>query len=160
VNCVVEVVDQVGLTGGDQPIVELVKAVLQAEGVAGELVVALVDEKTITDLNRRYRGLEEPTDVLSFRALEGAADWPRTLGDEAAGELIVCPAVVARYALEDGRSANLQLSWTLIHGVLHLLGYDHEADQGEMRVREQALVDALGPLSRVLPALAEKGKPW
>ena len=158
-NPAVEVVDQVGLPGSEQPLGELVRAVLQAERADGELVVALVDEETITELNGRYRGLDEPTDVLSFRSPEETGDWPRTPGDEATGELIVCPAVVARYALEDGRSGSLQLSWTLIHGVLHLLGYDHETDQGEMRDREQALLRALEPLARALPTLAENGKP-
>ncbi len=151
----IEVVDEVGLAGGDRQVVELVNAVLHAENAEGALVVALVDEPTITQLNREYRSLEEPTDVLSFRRADEVGNWPGT--PDELGEVIVCPAVVARYAAEGGRPWNLQLGWTLIHGVLHVLGYDHECDQGEMRQREQALLESLAPLVAALPVLAQTG---
>ena len=151
----VDVVDATGLVAGHGAVQGLVEAVLAAEGLPGEVAVAFVDEAAIADLNGRYRDAEGPTDVLSFDY--GAEDptgsgWPggaapdaRALagGAAVAGEIAVCPQVVIRYAAEEGRDPTVQLGWTLIHGVLHLVGYDHETDQGEMREREQELLGLL-----------------
>ena len=164
----VDVVDATGLVADHEAVCGLVEAVLTAEGLLRQVAVAFVDEAAIADLNCRYRDAEGSTDVLSFDySPEDAADagWPEweatdapaTVGvDQAgemamAGEIVVCPQVVIRYAAEDGRDPTLQLGWTLIHGVLHLAGYDHETDQGEMRAREQEL---LGRLSDRVGALA------
>lgn len=160
----VEVIDQAGVCGSDRPLRELAEAVLQAEGATGGLVIVLVDEPAITELNRRYRGVEECTDVLSFReadapAWQDAAPVAGDAGDDL-GEVLVCPAVVCRYAREDERPENLQLGWTLVHGVLHLLGYDHEVDRGEMRRREEELLAAFAPLVAALPTLASDEEPW
>lgn len=152
----VEVVDQVGLGAVERPVADLVQGVLEAEGAHGQLVVAFVDEQTVAGLNRRYRGLDEPTDVLSFPDAGESGAW--SSGDDL-GELVVCPTVVSRYAREDGRPGSIQLGWTLIHGSLHLLGYDHEADHGEMRRREAELLAALAPLVQALPLLAQTGTP-
>ena len=142
----VEVVDQIGLGQIEGPVSDLVKAVLEVEGAQGAVVVAFVDEQAITRLNAEYRGLEEATDVLSFRYADGAAGWPEREASPDLGEVIVCPAVVRRYADEEGGSASTQLGWTLIHGILHLVGYDHEHDDGQMREREQDLLGRLGLL--------------
>jgi len=82
----------------------------------GHLSVELVDEERIRDLNREHRGIDGPTDVLSF-PIDGAgpAAGPRELGD-----VVICPEHTA-----DLREAT-------VHGVLHLCGYDHETDGGEM----------------------------
>ncbi len=150
----VEVVDQVGAGLSDRPLRELAEAVLRAEGAAGGLVIVLVDEPAMAELNSRYRGAEGSTDVLSFRESDAPA-WCDT-GDDL-GEVVVCPAVVSRYAVEDDRGESLQLGWTLVHGVLHLLGYDHEVDRGEMRRREEELLAALASLVAALPPLASDG---
>jgi probable rRNA maturation factor len=157
----VDVVDATGSVAGHGAVRGLVEAVLAAEGLPGQVAVAFVDEAVITDLNRRYRDAEGPTDVLSFdysaedSAGAGwpggeAADEPGLAGSGAvageavvAGEIAVCPQVVIRYAAEEGQDPIIQLGWTLIHGVLHLAGYDHETDQGEMREREQELLRRL-----------------
>lgn len=153
----VEVVDGTGLVSGEGSVTDLIAAVLGAEDASGAAAVAFVDEHVIVELNRRYRGLEGPTDVLSFRYSDDETHWPDQSGPETVGvgglferdtspdlgEVIVCPRVVRRYALEEGGDPNRQLGWTLIHGVLHLLGYDHERDEGEMRLREQALLEEL-----------------
>jgi probable rRNA maturation factor len=82
----------------------------------GHLALALVDEAEIRRLNREHRDLDRPTDVLSFPVDERtAAVGPRELGD-----VVICP----RHA-ED-------LNEAVVHGVLHLCGYDHETDDGEM----------------------------
>ena len=92
-------------------------ATLAAAGVRdGHLSVALVDQRRIQELNRAHRGRDEPTDVLSF-PIDGAVDvaGPRELGD-----VVICPDHTA------------DLIEATVHGVLHLCGYDHETDDGEM----------------------------
>ncbi len=158
-SIVVEVVDETGLGLPADGLAELVRAVLDREGAEGALVVALVEEQAIVALNCRDRGLPESTDVLSYCAEDDDTDWPgASEGDDEPpdlGEVIVCPAVVSRYAEEGGCEASHQLAWTVIHGVLHVLGYDHEGDEGEMRLREQALLEELGPLARALSLPAD-----
>jgi probable rRNA maturation factor len=162
---VVDVADGTGLVAGHDAVKDLVNAVLEAEGLEGAVSVAFVDEASIADLNGRYREAEGPTDVLSFDyaaapewvEAEGGAEWPADGAEEAAagqgavsGEVVVCPQVVLRYAAEEGREPVIQLGWTLIHGTLHLAGYDHETDRGEMREREQLLLARLAPRVQAL----------
>ena len=94
-----------------------VAAALAAAGVGdGHVAVELVSAERIRELNREHRGVDAPTDVLAF-PVDGAgpAPGPRELGD-----VVICP----------GHSADLvEVS---VHGVLHLCGYDHETDDGEM----------------------------
>ena len=94
-----------------------VDATLQAAGVSqGHLSVELVDEASIRKLNREHRDHDEPTDVLSFPIDEGGAVvGPRELGD-----VVICPDHTA------------DVVEATVHGVLHLCGYDHETDDGEM----------------------------
>jgi len=143
----------------EEAVVALARAVLEAEAADGALVVVFVEEPVIADLNLRFRGLHESTDVLSFPEESFVGNWPGdrlsrapVVGDGPAvrelGELLVCPAVVRRYAAEEGNEVDRQLAWTIIHGVLHLLGYDHEIDRGEMRECEQALLAELASAGR------------
>ena len=101
-----------------------VAAALAAAGVEeGHLAVELVEEERIRELNREHRGRDEPTDVLAFPVDElGPTAGPRELGDVA-----ICP----RHCTDVTEAA--------VHGVLHLCGYDHETDRGEM-LRVQAEV--------------------
>ncbi len=153
-SVVVEVVDETDLGLPTDRLAELVRAVLKREEAEGAIVVALVEEQAIAELNRRDRGLLEPTDVLSYCAGDDDIEWPGVFEGEGVppdlGEVIVCPAVVRRYAKEGDCEPGRQLAWTVIHGVLHVLGYDHERDDGEMRLREQALLEELGRLARAL----------
>ena len=144
------------------PVKDLVMAVLDAEGCAGGVVVAFVGEHAMVELNGRYRGQEGPTDVLAFQEAD-SVEWGGPLADASGpaasasargddlGEVVVCPAVVYRYAGEDNMDARTQMGWTLIHSVLHLVGYDHEVDDGEMRLREQGLMRELAYLVEALP---------
>jgi probable rRNA maturation factor len=145
VSVKVEVALQPGQSKVRGPVRDLVKAVLAAERASGLVAVAFVDDIDIAELNARFRGVDSSTDVLSFRQADSSVDWPdHTKGGETdLGEVVVCPAVVARYALEEGGSPETQLGWTVLHGVLHLLGYDHEKDNGEMREREEVLLSEL-----------------
>jgi probable rRNA maturation factor len=109
---------------------------------AAELSVAIVDPDEIAHLNERYRGVEGPTDVLSFGCDEVcAAD-----GDEpiALGDVVIAPAIAALQAEELGVTVESELNLLLTHGILHLLGYDHETDEDAavMQERERALLQA------------------
>ena len=93
----------------------------------GHLALALVDEREIARLNREHRRLDEPTDVLSFPVDEaGPSAGPRELGD-----VVICPEHTA------------DLPEAVVHGVLHLCGYDHEADDGEMLALQRDVLAAL-----------------
>lgn len=152
----VDVSDHTGLVSDREAVVRLVEAVLQAEGAQGAVSVAFVGEAEIAALNRRYRGVGGPTDVLAFCTETREAEWPGV--EDEAGEIVVCPHVVLRYAAEEGDTPSRQLGWTLVHGVLHLLGYDHEHDQGEMRRRERELLERLsGLVGALMIGRAEDG---
>ena len=103
------------------------EAALAAAGLDGHLAVELVDEDRIRELNRDHRGRDEPTDVLSFPVDEaGPAAGPRELGD-----VVICPEHTA------------DLEEAAVHGVLHLCGYDHETDDGEMLDLQQRVLRGL-----------------
>ena len=105
------------------------EAALRAAGVdAGHLSVELVGEDRIRELNRAHRGLDESTDVLSFPIdEEGSVPGPRELGD-----VVICP------------EQTVDLAEATVHGVLHLCGYDHENDDGEMLELQDAAMTELG----------------
>ena len=114
-----------------------VRSALAAEGVqSGEVGVAFVDERRIAELNAEHRGKPSPTDVLSF-PIDGRAllpdGVPRQLGD-----LVVCPAVAS--------AEGTPIATLLVHGVLHLVGYDHETDGGAMLVRQNELLSEVAPV--------------
>ena len=104
------------------------EAALAAAGVgAGHLAVAFVEAEEIARLNREHRDLDRPTDVLSFPVDEtGPVVGPRELGD-----VVICPEHT-----ED-------LTEAVVHGVLHLCGYDHEADDGEMLALQDRVMAGL-----------------
>lgn len=97
----------------------------------GEVAIALVTDAHMRKLNRTYRGVDKPTDVLSF-----PSDVPDMLGD-----IVVAKGVAERQAKEHGHAVQTELRVLALHGLLHLLGYDHEAkdDGGRMRRAEERL---------------------
>lgn len=139
---------------------DLVLATLHAEGVRGacELSVFFIDEKAITDLNLEHMGKQGPTDVLAF-PLDGVEiaesqgpgaltrgpdrshpdhdDMPTLLGD-----VLLCPEVAARQAPEHAGNLDDELALLLVHGTLHILGYDHDTPEATevMRVRERTIL--------------------
>lgn len=118
-------VDEAGLA-------DLARATLVQEGLLDvELSVSFVDEAEIEDLHVRYMDEPGPTDVLSFPLDEDDEDGTRVLGD-----VVICPAVAGRNNPSDP-AAELRL--LIVHGVLHLLGYDHEedAEKAEMWARQE-----------------------
>ena len=95
---------------------------LEAPGKKIDLSVGLVNPEEIAGLNKKYRKKDKPTDVLSFGKL----------GDEVA-EIIICPEEVKKNAEESGESFKRELSRVLVHGILHLAGYDHEKKESEAK---------------------------
>jgi probable rRNA maturation factor len=95
----------------------------------GNVTVALVPDRRIQELNRNYRGVDKATDVLSF-----PADEPGLLGD-----VVIARGVARRQAREAGHDLPTELRVLALHGLLHLLGYDHEHDGGRMARLEARL---------------------
>lgn len=121
--------------GATQPAFDSVKlrrlctVALAAAGIQdGHLAIELVDARRIRQLNREHRGVDEPTDVLSFGVDEdGVAHGPRELGD-----VVICP------------QHTRDLCEAVVHGVLHLAGMDHEVDDGEMLALQAELLAWFG----------------
>lgn len=141
--------------------VALAQLALVAERVRpdAELSLLLVDEATMADLHEQFLGLPDPTDVLAFPmddelvepgrqpdqggrgpgAPPETADAPLLVGD-----VVVCPEVARRQAVERGATLEEELDLLVVHGILHLLGHDHEAGEEQaaaMRARERDLLD-------------------
>jgi probable rRNA maturation factor len=126
-----------------RPLTALARRVLNAEHVSGpvELSIAVTDDETVRALNRRYRREDAPTDVLSF-SLEEPAGFPATAGPRPLGEVVISYPTARQQADAGGHAVDEELGHLLTHGILHLLGYDHErpADTRAMRAREEALL--------------------
>ena len=106
---------------------------------AQDATIAFVSDRQIRELNRRFRGIDKPTDVLSFPAEESARPSSINLGDIAISlERAVIQAEENRLALDD------EISQLILHGLLHLCGYDHETDNGQMNRLELRLRKKLG----------------
>jgi probable rRNA maturation factor len=106
-----------------------------------ELSVLVVGPARSRSLNHRYRGQDHATNVLSFPAAGGAPPAAAQLGD-----LVICPQVLRREARAQGKAERAHWMHLVIHGVLHLAGYDHQrpADARRMERREAALLRSLG----------------
>ena len=123
----------------------------------GSVTIALVSDRRIRELNRRFRNLDEVTDVLSFsmegesreRALKGPrngssiARSKKMILDDAApkilGDIAIAVGVARRQARQVGHSLGTEVRVLALHGLLHLLGYDHDQDEGKMRRLERKL---------------------
>jgi probable rRNA maturation factor len=108
--------------------------------VRGAVTVALVSDARIRELNRTYRGKDDATDVLSFGEPDALSFQPSALSPEPfLGEIVIARGVARRQAREAGHSEQTELRVLALHGLLHLLGYDHEHDEGAMRRVEARL---------------------
>jgi len=116
----------------------------------GEVTVALVSDARMRALNRMYRGKDYATDVLSFPAEKGRKGrkgfplqpFPPLL--PTLGDIVIATGVARRQARDLGHSLAVELRILSLHGLLHLLGYDHERDRGRMRTLEQRLLRQSG----------------
>ncbi len=118
-----------------------VSAALKQQHKSGALVVRIVDEDEMTSLNHHYRKKEKPTNVLSFRC-----DLPVKLRGDVLGDIVICATVVANEATQQGKPLVAHWAHMVVHGVLHLLGYDHENDQDAiiMENHEASILNELG----------------
>jgi probable rRNA maturation factor len=127
-----------------------------AVGLRGEVHVLLADDATLRRLNKAFRGKDKATDVLSFPAGDFTTFSSEPDGPGMAGDLAISLETAARQASRFEHTLAQEVRILLLHGLLHLAGFDHERDSGEMAAREADLRQQLG-----LPAglIARAGKP-
>ena len=112
-----------------------------AEEVSGRsFSIAFVSDRRMTELNKFFRGKNTTTDVLSFPS-EREEFEP---DDQNLGDIVISAEQARKQAMENGLTLELEIKQLILHGVLHLCGYDHETDDGEMNARELELREALG----------------
>lgn len=135
---------------------KLVNAVLEYENCTDdfEVSISFVSNAEIKDLNREYRGIDSVTDVLSFPMLEFEEDYDDELEDDdeeyieeelPLGDIVISVERADEQAKEYGHSFNRELAFLLVHGMLHLLGYDHEKEEEEiiMFQKQEEILDKL-----------------
>jgi probable rRNA maturation factor len=103
----------------------------------GDVSVLLTTNQAIRRLNRQFRRIDKATDVLSFPA-------PRAAAGEVAGDLAISVPTALRQARAQGHSLAVEIKVLILHGLLHLAGFDHETDNGKMARRERLLRGRLG----------------
>ncbi|HWU42885.1 MAG TPA: rRNA maturation RNase YbeY [Bdellovibrio sp.] len=108
------------------------RKVLKAKQTQQELTLVFLDKKPAQKINNEFRGKDYATDVLSFDSMDPSSF----------GELVLCPEVLKRQAKDHGLNFREELGYMLLHGVLHLLGYDHETSENDAR-KMFALQDAV-----------------
>ena len=106
--------------------------------------MCLVDDPTIRRLNCAFRGQDRPTDVLSFPWRNGSAPSKSGRAREPElgaylGDIVISAESARRNARDEGHPTGREILWLILHGALHLLGYDHERDSGEMNRLERRL---------------------
>lgn len=115
---------------------------LQALGKRGEAYVCAMEEEEIKRMNRVHRGIDEVTDVLSFPAVENGEEPP----DGFWGDILLCPARARVQAEEYGHGMLRELAFLTVHGMLHLMGYDHMTppDEANMRQVQRTILERMG----------------
>jgi probable rRNA maturation factor len=136
---------QLAVSGNDIPSEEEFKRwvtiALQELDDAGDVTIRVVDEAEIIELNEKYRHKQGPTNVLSF-----TADIPDVIGTTLLGDVVIAAPVVLREAAEQHKPVKAHWAHMVIHGILHLAGYDHvqERQAVEMEAMESRLLNVLG----------------
>lgn len=110
-----------------------------------EVSLVLVDDERMAELNRRYRGVDGPTDVLSFPMLDGE-ESPSPEEELLLGDIVISAPRALAQAEMYGHSLERELAFLTVHGVLHLLGYDHQTpeDEARMRQRQREILERVG----------------
>ena len=125
---------------------QVAEAVLRHEGNRGQVTVVVTDDVGIQELNCDFLGIDAPTDVLSFGAQEAAGPFVAApdAGNYLGDVIVSYPRAVAQ-AAEQGHPAGQELDLLVVHGLLHLLGYDHatEAEQAVMWARQDGILNGL-----------------
>lgn len=134
----------------------LAQHILRAVGEAkAELSLELIGDARIRRLNREYRKQDRVTDVLAFPMREAVLPQGKGPTTNMLGDVVISLPTAFRQAREAGRSIDVELTTLLIHGVLHLCGYDHERNPREatrMSRREQKVLQMISPVPRLIRA--------
>lgn len=119
-------------------------AALEAEDAEGEISIVLTDDETIHGYNRDFRGVDRPTDVLSFPASEG--EELIGIPDGHLGDIMISVETAERQAKELGHSTEREIAFLAVHGTLHVLGYDHMSPEDEeiMTARQREIIAGIG----------------
>jgi probable rRNA maturation factor len=125
----------------------------EALGLTGEFSVLLTGDERLRALNLQFRGMDKPTDVLSFPASPEAAKSGQ------GGDLAISLETAAAQAAEHGHTLQVELKILILHGLLHLAGYDHERDRGQMRRRESQLRKQFALPAGLVERAGRGGKP-
>ena len=126
-----------------------IAAALRGRKAEAEVSVRLVDESEMASLNQTYRDKPGSTNVLSFPAA-----LPDDIEHPLLGDIVLCPAVVNREAAEQGKTVTQHWSHMLVHGSLHLLGYDH-IEPAEAQTMERLETDILATLGLPCPYMTD-----
>ncbi len=152
---VVELDKQVDVPSEIGDTLQFVSEVIQAAGefmdVSGSVSVVLVDDETIHELNRNFRDVDRPTDVLSFSMIEGEDVLPDVPGElNPIGDIVVSIPTAIRQADDYGHSFKREFAFLLIHGFLHIIGYDHQDEEHEREMfgLQEQILNKMG-ISRV-----------
>lgn len=127
---------------------EVAQTVLEEEEAEGSISLAIVGENRVRKLNKRYRGKNKVTDVLSFPAQEVKIEQFK-IGpkeeSEGLGEVVICLKRVKKNARRNDKEVEEEFTLVLIHGILHLLGYDHQEEEEaqEMEQKQQQYLDKI-----------------
>ena len=110
--------------------------------------IVLTNEQNIQKINKEYRNIDKPTDVLSFPMFEKEEIEQAKINEEVLGDIVVCMPIVKKQAVEYAHSEEREFAYMLVHGFYHLMGYDHieEEDKKEMRRKEENILNKLGIL--------------
>ncbi|MCQ2546408.1 MAG: rRNA maturation RNase YbeY [Clostridia bacterium] len=125
------------------------KAASACTGMDVEISLSFVSLEEIHELNREYRGVDSPTDVLSFPMFDDLEELEamqkQDMGEIPLGDVVICMDKIRQQAEEFGHSEERETAYLFTHSVLHLLGYDHmtEEDKKEMRAREEEVMAEL-----------------
>ena len=116
--------------------------------VGHEISFVLTDDKRMRTLNRAYRGKDKPTNVLSFASLDGVKPKPGVLW--LLGDIVLASGVITREAKQQAKKLDHHLSHMAVHGMLHLMGYDHE-DDADAEIMEALEIEALAEMGIANP---------
>ncbi|MEX2279367.1 MAG: rRNA maturation RNase YbeY [Acidimicrobiia bacterium] len=140
----------------ESALIEMASQVLTHERYPArtELAITAVTDEAMATLKAEHMGVHEPTDVLSFPIDELTAGQPPTVATDGPplllGDIVIAPGVIARQASEHGVSESEELALMIVHGVLHLMGWDHGDDEEaeQMEARERQILALAGMVRR------------
>lgn len=139
-----------------EDIITIIQTALEEKNIDNENIsisVSAVDKDTIHNINKEYRNVDRPTDVLSFPIFQreeidsfATLDESKKVKELELGDIIICIDVLQEHAIEYGTGILREMLYMITHGVCHLLGYDHEIEEEkvEMRILEEKILNKIG----------------